>query len=254
VLDDDEAAAIAVGLIGAVHSPVSGSADASVRALAKLVQVMPARLRQRVEALAKVTDPAVWRPAGDLVDAGTLATVAQACRDAERLEMAYRTGGGTTGGRRVEPHRLVALGMRWYLVAYDNDRSDWRTFRLDRIGSVQPTGTRFGHRPIPTGDAATFVRNRITQLPRPVRVVADVSAPGAEVRRRIGRWCQVEDGTAGTCTVRIGTESPEWAAFALLLCEHPFTLREPLVFADLLTRWRDRLDAATAAVEPAQGT
>ena len=124
VVDDEEAVALAVGLRAAAHSAVEGVAESSVRALAKVVQVMPARLRRRVQALGAMTEPAGWGDAGGSasVDPGVLTTVALACRDCERIRFSYTALGGERTGRYVEPHRLVLLGRRWYLVGYDLGR------------------------------------------------------------------------------------------------------------------------------------
>ena len=128
VLDDEEAVALAVCLLGVAQSPVEGVAEASVRALGKIVQVMPKRLRRQVDALRSATESGTWAPPVESVDAGVLTTVAQACRDAELLAFEYLAADQERTGRRVEPHRLVSLGRKWYLVAFDLSRRDWRTF------------------------------------------------------------------------------------------------------------------------------
>ena len=156
VLDDEEAVALAVGLLGVAQSPVEGVAEASVRALGKIVQVMPNRLRRQVDALRSATESGTWAPPVESVDAGTLTTVAQACRDAELLAFAYVAADQERTGRRVEPHRLVTLGRKWYLVAYDLSRRDWRTFRLDRLTDTRTTGVRFERRALPADDATAL--------------------------------------------------------------------------------------------------
>ena len=145
VLDDDEAVALALGLQAAAASAVGGMAESSVRALAKVVQVMPVRLRRRVEALRAATDPAgLTGPGGPVVDPAVLTSLATACRDGERVAFGYTAADGRSGDRSVEPYRLVPLGRRWYLVGYDLDRGDWRTFRLDRcrLHRRRPAGVR----------------------------------------------------------------------------------------------------------------
>src|SRR5215213_2450602 len=142
VLDDDEAVALALGLQAAAQRGVAGVAESSVSALTKVVQVMPPRLRRRVEALQAMTVEA-GLGAGSVapaVDPGVLTTVAQACRDTVRLRFAYTAADGTASDREVEPARLALLGRRWYLVAYDLGRHDWRSFRLDRLGPAEATG------------------------------------------------------------------------------------------------------------------
>src|ERR671923_756324 len=131
LLDDDEAIAIAVGLGTAARASVTGIEETAVRALVKLEQVLPAHLRRRVRALgsATITPPA----AGPTVDAQHLTVIAAACRDSECLRFAYRSRDGTDSRREVEPHALVNLGSRWYLLAWDCQRKDWRSFRVDRL-------------------------------------------------------------------------------------------------------------------------
>ncbi|MFD2122830.1 helix-turn-helix transcriptional regulator [Streptomyces cirratus] len=156
LLDDEEAVAIAVGLRAGAGHAIEGVDEASVRALAKLEQVLPARLRRRVGALQSAT-VAVARGDGASVDPRTLTTMAAAVAGPERLRFAYRARDGAESRRLVEPYRLVSTGSRWYLVAYDLERDDWRTFRVDRVSEPFATGARFAARPLPV-DAAEFVR------------------------------------------------------------------------------------------------
>src|SRR6266540_2965783 len=118
LLDDEEAVAVAVGLRTATGGAIAGIEETSVRALAKLEQVLPSRLRRRVNAVQEFTVPFV-RPGGPTVDADVLAVIAGACRDRERLRFPYKTFDGTASRRLVEPLRLVHTGRRWYLVAWD---------------------------------------------------------------------------------------------------------------------------------------
>jgi predicted DNA-binding transcriptional regulator YafY len=160
LLDEEEAIAVAVGLRTAARASVAGIEDTSVRALVKLEQVLPQHLRRRVAALASATIAAP-APGGPVVDPQHLTTIAAGCRDAERLTFAYRSRDGTESRREVEPHSLVNLGRRWYLVAWDRRREDWRTFRIDRIERPAATGVRFPRRELPGGDPARFVEQRI---------------------------------------------------------------------------------------------
>ena len=115
---------------------------------------------------------------------------------------AYGAASGERTERHVEPHRLVALDRRWYLVAYDLTRNDWRSFRLDRvIGVPQPTGARFRPRALPAADAAEFVRRNVTAAAGDVAGQAVIEAPAAVVRERIGRWATVEEDGPGRCLV-----------------------------------------------------
>jgi predicted DNA-binding transcriptional regulator YafY len=245
VLDDEEAVALAVGLLAAVQSPVAGTAEASVRALSKVIQVMPKRLRRRIDALGAMTEPAGWAPSDVSIDPDTLTAVAQACRDGERIDFDYTAADQTYSQRRVDPHRLVSLGRHWYLVAYDLARHDWRTFRLDRLSSARPTGAHCPPRQLPADDAVAFVRAGISEAPRSFTVDADIAASAATVRARIGRWATVEERTDASCTVRISTDSLDWAAFALASTQAEFSAQGPPELIAHLRLWADRFSRAT---------
>jgi predicted DNA-binding transcriptional regulator YafY len=161
LLDDEEAVAIAAGLRTATASAIEGMEDASVRALAKLEQVLPSRLRQRVAVLSRATVPPVAVPDGRAVDPAVLASVAAASAWCQRLRFSYISAEGEASRRLVEPCRLVAAGRRWYLVGYDNDQDDWRTFRVDRITEPLLTGQRFAARLPEDTDPAEFARDRL---------------------------------------------------------------------------------------------
>ena len=143
--------AVAVGLRAAAAGTVTGIEDTSLRALIKLEQTLPSRLRHRVDALRSATISAA--AGGPTVDAETLTAIAGATRSHEQLRFDYRDHDAQTTLRRVEPHRLVYTGRRWYLLAWDADREDWRTFRADRIRPRAPNGPRFIPREPPEGDA-----------------------------------------------------------------------------------------------------
>src|ERR671934_683280 len=154
LLDDEEAIAIAVGLRTAARASVTGIEETAVRALVKLEQVLPGHLRRRVQALGSAT---VSPPlGGPTVDPQNLTVIAGACRDCERLRFAYRSRDGTDSRREAEPHALVNLGTRWYLLAWDRLRDDWRSFRVDRLAKPASTGVRFTARRLPAADAAPF--------------------------------------------------------------------------------------------------
>ncbi len=245
VIDDEEAVALAVGLQTAAQGAVEGIAEASVRVLAKVAQVMPARLRHRVEALRAMTVPLDWGgPAGTGVDPGVLSAVALACRDAEALRFSYTAADGRHTQRQVEPHRLVCLGRRWYLVAYDLVRHDWRNFRVDRLTGPHGTGSRFRPRDLPAADAAEFVRASLGNLPRPYRVEALVDAPAAAVRERIGRWSTVEEVDAEHCRVRMTTDSLDWPTMALGVLDADFQVLTPPELLDQVHRWGTRFTRA----------
>ncbi|GAA4148720.1 helix-turn-helix transcriptional regulator [Leifsonia shinshuensis] len=252
VVDDEEAVALAVGLRTAAQSGVAGVADASVRALAKVVQVMPPRLRRRVDALRVATLASELRP-GPVVDAELLTVVAQACRDEERLVFSYVRRDGEASERTVEPHRLVSVGRRWYLVAYDLGRFDWRSFRLDRMAEPRPTGARFRPRALPAADAAEYVRASLAGAVDSLLVDAVVHAPLADVEQAIGRWAAASaepaaaDGTART-RVRITADSAEWALFGLAAVGAPFTIEGPEEVRELAALWGERFGSAARLV------
>src|SRR2546423_2541883 len=152
LLDDDEAIAIAVGLRTAARASVTGIEETAVRALVKLEQILPAHLRRRVAALSSATF--TLPVAGPTVDPQHLTVIAAVCRDSECLRFGYRSRDGTESRREVEPHSLVNHGLRWYLVAWDRHREDWRTFRVDRLRRPAATGVRFDPRRLPMNDAA----------------------------------------------------------------------------------------------------
>jgi predicted DNA-binding transcriptional regulator YafY len=233
LLDDEEAVAIAVGLRTAAGGAVDGIEETSLRALTKVVQVMPRRLRRRVEALGDYTVPAVWG-GGPTVDAVALTVIAQACRDDERLRFAYTARDGSQTRRLVEPHRLVSLGRRWYLVAWDVERHDWRTFRVDRLSEPESTGARFRQRDVPTGDAAEFVRNQIASMPTRYEVVIDVDAPAGEVERVVRHWGTVTATGDDSCRLVMNVDSFEWPAFVLTVVGASFEVVGPSELAGYL--------------------
>ncbi|HEX4059776.1 MAG TPA: YafY family protein [Streptosporangiaceae bacterium] len=245
VVDDEEAVALAIGLQAAAQGAVEGIAESSVRALAKVVQVMPPRLRRRVEALGAMTVPARWGSAAQpSVDPGTLTTIALACRDSERIGFSYTAAGGQRTDRQVEPHRLVQLGRRWYLVGYDLTRHDWRSFRLDRLAEARGSGARFRPRPLPTADAAAFVRAGIHNVTSSYDVEILVEAPAASVRDRIGRWATVDDAGPGRCRVRMTADSLDWPTMALGAVGADFQVISPPELLAQVHDWGQRFSRA----------
>jgi predicted DNA-binding transcriptional regulator YafY len=245
LLDDDETVAIAVGMQAAAQGSAPGMEEPALRALAKVVQVMPPRLRRRVDAVQAVTVRTPWGGReGPTVTPDVLVTLALACRDAERLEFDYTTRGGESSCRSVEPHRLVPLGRRWYLVAYDLVRQDWRSFRLDRLSGARGTGARFRPRELPGGDAAAFVRAGIADLPAPYAVEAVVQAPAAQVQERIGRWVRVEAVDQVRCRIRTSADALEWPAMALGMVEADFEVVSPPELRELVREWAGRFTRA----------
>ncbi len=225
LLDDDEAVAVALSLRTAASHAVSGVGEASIRALAKLDQVLPSRLRERAAAISQATVP-LTSPA-PAVDATVLMTIARACRDSEQLAFGYRPGtDGELADRRTEPHRLVQAGYRWYLVARDLERDDWRTFRADRISSPRLTGIRFEPRDPP--DAAAFVSHAVSTAPYRYQARVLVHATAAEVAAQVPPTAgQVQAASAGTCLLTSGSDSLDAIAFHLAMLGFDFTVLAP---------------------------
>ncbi|MDT7707649.1 MAG: hypothetical protein QOG20_3256 [Pseudonocardiales bacterium] len=248
VVDDDEAVAIAVGMQAAAQGAVAGIGEPAVRALTKVVQVMPPRLRRRVDALRAVTEPVSWgTSAAPALDPAALIAVAQACRDTERLEFAYTARGGDRTERHVEPHRLVPVGRRWYLVAYDLGRHDWRSFRVDRLTGPRITGVRFRPRTLPAADAAEFVRAGLQSSPASSYTVeVRVQAPVAVVQGRIGRWATAEPLDAEHCLLRMTADSLDWPAMALGSIGAEFEVLAPPELVEYVREWGARFGRATA--------
>ena len=237
LLDDEEAVAIVVGLRAAAGGMVEGIEDTSVRALSKVVQVMPPRLRRRVDALASYAVPAVFTASDSATfDPDVLATLAQACRDDERVCFGYQPREGEAMQRSVEPHRLVSVGRRWYLVAWDLTRHDWRSFRLDRMTEARTTGVRFRQRELPGGDAAEFVKRGLRSMPQRHHVVVLVHTPADVVRRAVGRWGAVEEVDAGSCRMTMEVDDVAWPMVVLAGLDADFVVEGP---ADLRERVTD---------------
>ncbi|MEU7754180.1 WYL domain-containing protein [Micromonospora sp. NPDC049101] len=223
LLDDEEAIATAISLRLASGGTVAGAAEAALRALAKLDQVMPSRLRAEVRAVHGSTDTLVG-PVAE-IDAEVLVTLARACRDAVRVRFTYATRDGGEGERTVEPVRMVTTGRRWYLMAWDVDRDDWRTFRLDRLSTAVATTWRF-RREHP--DPVAFVQRSVTAAPYRYLARARVHAPPDRVRSlvppEVGR---VEDDRDGWCVLVVGGESLDWLAAHLARLDYEVEVLEP---------------------------
>jgi len=247
LLDDEEAVALAIGLRAAAQGPVAGIEEASVRALAKVVQVMPPRLRRRVDALRSATVLSLWN-GGPTVDPNILTSVAQACRDEERMRFGYVANNGERTARHVEPHRLVALGRRWYLVAYDLMRQDWRSFRLDRLDAARGTGMRFHPRQLPAADPAAFVRAGIEHVAATQYAVeALVHAPASSVRTRVGQWATVEHVDDASCRIRMTVDNLDWPTLALGAIGADFEVVRPPELIDHIREWGTRFTRACGA-------
>lgn len=246
LLDDEEAVAIAVGLRAAADAPVEGIDQTSVRALAKLEQVLPDRLRRQVRALHTNVTPLRWSRRGPLVDPETLALLSQACRDHEQVQFDYARRDGEESRRLVEPNQLVPAGRRWYLVAWDLRRDDWRTFRLDRLRDPRRAGPRFTPRELPADDAAAFVEQSLGAMPTRYQVDVTLAAP-EEVVVEATRYLAVEHQVLadGRRRVRLGGDSLEWLAITIagLAMEAEVELDGPEELGAMLTGLAARLGA-----------
>ncbi|MFC8505725.1 helix-turn-helix transcriptional regulator [Streptomyces sp. NPDC057411] len=246
LLDDEEAVAIAVGLRAGAGHAIEGIEEASVRALAKLEQVLPSRLRHRVSTLQNATIP-LTRGDGATVAPQTLTALAGAVTGQERLRFGYRAGDGAESRRLVEPYRLVSTGRRWYLVAYDLGREDWRTFRVDRVSEPFPTGARFTPRELPAADAAQLLKNSLSRAQPEMELDVSFEAPAEFVVARLpGHLAPVATGP-GSCRLRARTtDSVEWTALWLAHVDAPFTIHAPDALLAYTRELATRLAAAGA--------
>jgi predicted DNA-binding transcriptional regulator YafY len=226
LLDDDEAVAIAVGLRTAAGGAVAGFEETSVRALAKVIQLLPPRLRKRIDALQAATSLGVFG-GGPTIDATALTTIAMACRGEERLRFGYTTRDGDSALRLVEPHRLVSLGRRWYLVCWDLDRADWRSFRVDRLTEPTPTGARFRPREIPGGDVVAWIRSRLAVIPQRHTVSVLIRAGADRVRPVVGHWATVDEVTDTSCRLRMSVDDLGWPVMVLGVVGADFVIESP---------------------------
>ena len=264
LLDEDSAVAVALGLRLAAADPgLRGSQEAADRAAAAIDQVMPPRLRRRVEALTAATVPMV--PAQPGMEPNDLALLALACQQSERLRFAYSAraapgpdpdpgpgpdpgpdpGAGRTrhSRRHVEPYRLVSTGRRWYLVARDLDKGEWRSFRLDRMREVRSTGVR--SRPADPPDAARFVSEGISTGPYRWRARVLLDAPASVVAARVPATVAVVEAVGERqCVLTSGSDSLDAIALHLALLDIPFTPLEPAGLRDRCAVLADRLRQA----------
>lgn len=234
LLTDDEAVAVAVGLRTAAAGSVTGIEETSVGALAKLEQVLPSHLRHRVNALQKYTVPISG--SGPSVDPSTLTSVAAACRAQERLRFDYVSHDGTEAVRNVEPHRLAHLRGRWYLVAWDMDRADWRTFRVDRLTPRTPTGPRFVPRELPAGGVAAFVTEGSGAATWRYRFTVKLHAAAEEVTPKLPPPVRVEPVDDRHCLMYAGSDSLDLAAIYIGMLDVDFEVIEPPELADRLRK------------------
>lgn len=215
LLEGDEAVAIAVGLRGTAAAAIDGGGQAAVRALAKVMGMLPPKLRSQLDAIAEVTLPG-RRPRVPSIDAEALARLASCCRDRELAEFDYVDREANATKRRVEPYGLVSFEQRWYLVAFDRVRDDWRTFRLDRIAKVGKPLGRFVRRELPADSPLEMVRAGQAKRPRRHDVALRFACAPETVRTQTGSWGEVEPDGDG-CVWRIGVDELDWPVMVAAL-------------------------------------
>ena len=247
LLDDEEAVAVAIGLRTAASGSIAGIEETSVRALTKLQQVLPARLRRRVSAIQAYALP--MPTPGPQVDPDVLTVIAGACRDHERLRFGYRAHSGAASRRSVEPYRLVNDRRRWYLVAWDTDRAGWRTFRVDRIELRTPAGPRFTPRALPPdSQIMAQVARGVGEATWRYRARVIVHAPAAHVRARLPIPVEVEPLGEDRCAFEPGSDHPQMLALYLGMLDADFTIVDSpeLVNAlhELTGRYQRAIDAS----------
>ncbi|MFJ2958824.1 helix-turn-helix transcriptional regulator [Streptomyces sp. NPDC087270] len=251
LLDDEEAVAVALCLRTGAVGGVEGIEETSARALTKLEQVLPSRLRHRVQAMQAVTVRAA--PATATVRQEVLTAIGAACRDREQLRFDYLDHGGAGSRRTVEPYRLVHHGRRWYLLAFDTDRDDWRTFRVDRIEPKSPTGPRFTPRELPD-DAASYVAEGVTSRAYRFQARVVLHAPLETIAALA--WSGFGSLTArgpDTCELTTGFESMDALAMFIGMTGVEFEVKEPPELASHLATVSGRLARAARRGEPDDG-
>jgi len=253
LLDDEEAVAVVIGLRTAASGSVAGIEETSVRALAKLQQVLPSRLRHRVSAFQAYALPVPSR--GPVVDPDVLTLIASACRDHEQLRFDYRAHSGAASRRSVEPYRLVHDRQRWYLVAWDTDRDALRTFRVDRISPRLPAGPRFTPRALPSDqEIAAQVARGAGEATWRYRARVIVHAPAAYVRDRLPIPVEVESLGDDRCAFEPGSDYPEMLALYLGLLDADFTIVDSPELVDALRKLTRRYQRAIDASQQAPGS
>lgn len=245
VFDDDEAVAVVVGLRAAAGTAIAGIEETSVRALAKVEQALPDRLRRRVSALdGSVVSLQRIHDSG-VVDPGTLSALASACRSNEEVRFEYRRRDEAETRRLVEPHQLLSAGHLWYLIAWDVRRNDWRTFRLDRLSDVQLAGRRFAVRTIPGGDAAAHLASSVASMPWEFEATVVVRTRYDRVEGVLARIDHTAlDAGADSCTIRACSNDLDSLVMAVARLALLARVRvvEPIAVADAVHALIGRLD------------
>ncbi|MFD1544596.1 helix-turn-helix transcriptional regulator [Nonomuraea guangzhouensis] len=246
LLDDEEAIATAVSLLAGAGGAVAGAGDAALRALTKLDQVLPSRLRHEVRALSGSVES--FGGGRTPVDSEMLMTLARACRDEVEAGFGYPSG-SEVRRRRIEPYRLVASDRRWYLFAYDLDRDDWRSFRVDRMTDVSARTWHFRPRAAP--DAATYVQESVASRVYRHQARFLVHAPADTVRAQIPASAAVVRPRGDElCEVLSGAGSLDFVLMHMVLLGHDFEVLDPPELGERCRALAERLLSAGAAISP----
>lgn len=248
LVDDDEAVALAIGLRAAAGAAIDGIEETTLRVMAKLEQILPTQVRRRIDALNDNVESLRWTPSA-VVPPASLGLLAQGCRDHEEVRFDYTRRDGESSSRLVQPHQLVSVGHRWYLVAWDVRRSDWRTFRIDRMAEPRLAGVRFDPRPLPGGSAADFVAAGMQEIARSHEATIDVVGPEEDLAAtRHWYGAEVVTETEGRRRLVLRSESLEWLAGMISI----FAMRHDVVVLEVPDEARSLLAAAALRLGPAQ--
>lgn len=246
LLDDEEAIATAVSLLAGAGTGVAGAGDAALRALTKLDRVLPTRLRHEVRALSGAVESFGGGRAP--VDPEVLLTLARACRN--EVEVGFDYPSRSEARRRVEPYRLVVSERRWYLLGFDLDRDDWRSFRLDRMTDVAARTWRFRPRRAP--DAAAYVQEGVASRVYPHQARFLVHAPATTVRAQIpASAAVVRRRGSERCEVRSGAGSLDFVLMHMVLLGHDFEVLDPPELRERCRAFAERLLSAARSTSSA---
>lgn len=245
LLSDDEGVAIAIGLRSQATAGLRGAEHTTVSALAKIEQVLPSALRRRVEALQSHATSSPGQ--GPPVAAELLGLLALCCRDSERIRFDYTDAEGRTSARSTEPHRLVPLARRWYLLAWDRDRDAWRTFRADRIENLFQTRVRFDPRALGERESEQLVRNAVRFRSKAITTTLRIAAPLEVVTHELGWWARDAVASGAHATILpVEAESVDALVSGITWIPHhlPYTVDGP---PELLQRLRAQAEQFSAA-------
>ena len=235
LLDDDEAVAIAVSLATVGERGIGGLEEASQRASAKLHQLLPHRLGQRVSALRESMSHVTLHATPGTTNAETLQTLATAARQHETQRIHYTRHDGVTSRRLVDPTRLVNWDARWYLLAWDHDRDDWRTFRIDRIDRTEPTGRTFPLRDLPAADVTRWISDNVARAGWDHTATIRIAAPATHVAARIpSQMGSVEAIDHNTCRLHTGADDLAAIAMWMATLDAEFTVESPPELASIV--------------------